>query len=777
MRPRMLLVLAALCGACAAHQAQRPAAQQPAAPLGMLEGVVRDARGPVAGAIVAANRYGQEVPAPIISRSDGAGRFHFELPPATYALTATSPGKTAAYLPDVEVSSGGHLTTTLPLEGEAVLLVGQLRTRSGQPPAQATIQAVRISNVDGDVFIFDAPADGSFELTLPRAAYMLTATAGALASATDLATPEKASTLLLVKQASGAAPTPEALATLRRHTVPLRSVTAGSGFEDIKALDPLFEGARVIALGEATHGTREFFQLKHRLLEYLVATHGFRIFAIEATQPEAFEINDYILTGKGDPRKALAGLYFWTWDTEEVLALIAWMRSWNAAHPKEAKLKFYGIDMQHPVRAAQLVTAYLKASAPTLLQRHAATLEALADPLRDQPSRAQWLSIQSALAQLAAQLDAHPGSLDDARARQGLRVLEQGAAMNLEQDTVDTRDRAMAANALWALEQEGAQSKMVLWAHNEHVRLEGSTLGAALKQALGGAVKSFGFGFGEGRFQAIDQGKAAGGLREFNAPAAPPETFDGACLALGQPWFVIDLDRLYADPEVGAFEGMLSLRNTFGSAASDATLATFVPTVLEGAYDGWIFVAKTTAARALPSGRREERVVGPPANLAFEAGFERWAARGPEALDYSIALSATERAPVKPATDPADKPSSSGQAVTIRRPPGSRYGPGHFAQLVQEIAGAGYVGKRLRLQAFVKLSGTMRASIELIDRTAAPSGELPGLAAGSTFADWKSVGVELDVPKGVDVLTLRLRATGEGAAWFDGLTLTEVAPP
>ena len=59
----------------------------------------------------------------------------------------------------------------------------------------------------------------------------------------------------------------------------------------------------MIALGESTHGTREFFQMKHRLLEYLVAEHGVTAFVIEAAMPEAFELNRYVLTGEGDPRR------------------------------------------------------------------------------------------------------------------------------------------------------------------------------------------------------------------------------------------------------------------------------------------------------------------------------------------------------------------------------------------------------------------------------------------------------------------------------------------
>ena len=63
--------------------------------------------------------------------------------------------------------------------------------------------------------------------------------------------------------------------------------------------------ARVVALGEATHGTREFFLMKHRVLEFLVKELDFNLFAIEATWPEANRVNEYVHTGEGDPAELL----------------------------------------------------------------------------------------------------------------------------------------------------------------------------------------------------------------------------------------------------------------------------------------------------------------------------------------------------------------------------------------------------------------------------------------------------------------------------------------
>src|SRR5580704_5193640 len=94
-------------------------------------------------------------------------------------------------------------------------------------------------------------------------------------------------------------PKPEVSHWIRENAVPLKTVIAGAGFNDLASLKQWIGSARLVGLGEATHGTREFFQLKHRMLEFLVSELGFSIFSIEANMPEAYRLNDYVLTGRG----------------------------------------------------------------------------------------------------------------------------------------------------------------------------------------------------------------------------------------------------------------------------------------------------------------------------------------------------------------------------------------------------------------------------------------------------------------------------------------------
>ncbi len=116
---------------------------------------------------------------------------------------------------------------------------------------------------------------------------------------------------------------------IRAHAIPLRTVEAGQGFDDMQPLAKVVGNAKIVALGEATHGTREFFQLKHRIVEFLANQKGFTIFSIEANMPEAYRLNDFVLHGQGDPKQLLKGMYFWIWDTEEVVDMILWMREFN----------------------------------------------------------------------------------------------------------------------------------------------------------------------------------------------------------------------------------------------------------------------------------------------------------------------------------------------------------------------------------------------------------------------------------------------------------------
>ncbi len=148
----------------------------------------------------------------------------------------------------------------------------------------------------------------------------------------------------------------------KAHAIPLKTVEAGHGFDDMQPLKKVVGDAQIVQLGEATHGTREFFQLKHRMLEFLATELGFNIFSIEANMPEAYRLNEYVLNGTGDPSALIRGMYFWTWDTEEVLDMVRWMRAFNESG--KGPVQFTGFDSQTPQVAAEIVRAFAAKNDP-----------------------------------------------------------------------------------------------------------------------------------------------------------------------------------------------------------------------------------------------------------------------------------------------------------------------------------------------------------------------------------------------------------------------------
>jgi erythromycin esterase len=406
---------------------------------------------------------------------------------------------------------------------------------------------------------------------------------------------------------------------LRRHAIPLTTVEAGSGFADLQPLKPVIGSARIVALGEATHGTREFFQLKHRLLEFLVTEMGFTTFAIEANWPESLAVNDYVLHGRGDPAKVLAGLHCWTWDTEEVLNLILWMRQYNMHSTHKAKVTFAGIDAQFTALAAATIRRYLSQVDPAFATEIGPRLMDFEEDYLDYRtlSEARVAALHCTVEDLAGRLLAEKrtyvarSTAQEWRlACQHARILrqagEQGRAGDDNKTRYMIRDRAMAENVEWILDNEGPRCKMVVWAHNGHVArdprgvFDGTveSMGMHLARRFDPEVVVIGFAFGEGSFQAVvKEGGRRGILREVAVGSAPDETLDAVLARTGIPVFLVDLRRMDDDAAPWFRETQVTREIGAFFEGTEAMCQTIVPMAR---YDALAFIGKTTRARPNP---------------------------------------------------------------------------------------------------------------------------------------------------------------------------------
>ncbi|MGH6814817.1 MAG: erythromycin esterase family protein [Hyphomicrobiaceae bacterium] len=586
----------------------------------------------------------------------------------------------------------------------------------------------------------------------------------------------------------------EAVRWIQTNAIPLATAEAGNGFADLEPLRAAIGEARIVSLGEATHGTREFFQLKHRLLEFCVSELGFTVFGIEASLPESLAVNDYVLHGTGDPADGLASMRFWTWDTEEVLTLIEWMRTWNKTHDR--KVKFYGFDMQFPTVATLGLLTYLQRVAPDLAAASEGPLAPLcadfnADRFDFLPAGARdaaFAAIERILAAFARERAAWvraTGALDWDFARLHAIVLEQSARLRaFKREGFAIRDRAMADNIGALLDVEEPKTKIVLWAHNGHAQrapyvgadtVAVPNMGGRLHEIFGRDHIVVGFAFDRGSFQAI----GSAGLMSHTVPPMPEGSLDAALAKAGIPIFALDLRTVPAAGPVSDWfaskPASRSIGALYDAARADEFLARSDP---RHDFDLLMFVETTTRARPNRTGVRspskQNEVSAKPVNLALAgtAGVpDGWDTPGSTRLHaHTVALS--------------DEPSpSGGRTVRIARASAPwAWGEG---TLSQEFSTEAWQSKRLRFSAAVRVEaeGPGTGAQLFVEVSPKPQDDklwLPSLAVATTIDRpvrsplWATYAVETDIPAAAHSVVIGFVVTGNGTGWFGDVTLEAV---
>ncbi len=141
---------------------------------------------------------------------------------------------------------------------------------------------------------------------------------------------------------------------------------AAEPFDSIETADlaPLIArigAARVILLGEATHGTAEFYAMRARITQALIEQAGVRIVAVEADWPDARQIDRFVRgsTAAPHPERAFTRFPTWMWANREVLRFAGWLRDFNATRAAGAQAGFYGLDLYSLYTSIRAVLAYL----------------------------------------------------------------------------------------------------------------------------------------------------------------------------------------------------------------------------------------------------------------------------------------------------------------------------------------------------------------------------------------------------------------------------------
>jgi erythromycin esterase len=257
-------------------------------------------------------------------------------------------------------------------------------------------------------------------------------------------------------------------------------------------LDPVIEAGgatRVVLLGEASHGTSEFYTWRAKISQRLIAEKKFSFIAVEGDWASIHRLNRYVkgLDDADDARAILRQFDrwpLWMWANEEVAELAEWMRAYNKDRPLSQRAGFYGIDVYGWENSIQAVVEYLRDASPELARRVQTLYGAFALHRSDASSYARAVargdSSQREVAQVVELLRKEREKLESQNAaayfaaKQNALVVQNAEAHVRKMsrpgpDSWNARARHMKLTVARLKEFYGEGARAIVWAHNTHI--------------------------------------------------------------------------------------------------------------------------------------------------------------------------------------------------------------------------------------------------------------------------------------------------------------------
>jgi erythromycin esterase-like protein len=360
-------------------------------------------------------------------------------------------------------------------------------------------------------------------------------------------------------------------AAIRAQAIPIDS---SRGIAPI--LDLIGE-ATVVLIGEATHGTHEFYQMRAHLTQALIASRGFNIVALEADWPDTYRACRWVRGESGDrsPDEALADFVRfprWMWRNRVMVRFLEWLRAHNAQQPPAGRAGVYGLDLYSLHRSMDAVLRYLDgvdpAGAAKARERYAcfdifgedpqtygqATTTGLAPPC-DREVVAQLLDLQRRAAEYASR-DGRVAAEEYFSAEQNARVVSDAETyyrvmFGSGRESWNLRDRHMMATLEAVrrhVEKSSGRARAVVWAHNSHLGDARATqmgtmgeinLGQLVRQRHGHGAIAIGFTTHSGSVTAAPQWDAPTELMMVRP--SPPDSYERLFHDTGLESFALDL--------------------------------------------------------------------------------------------------------------------------------------------------------------------------------------------------------------------------------------------
>jgi erythromycin esterase len=258
-----------------------------------------------------------------------------------------------------------------------------------------------------------------------------------------------------------------------------------------KDLDVLLErvgNARVVMLGEASHGTHEFYTWRTAISKRLIEEKGFNFIAVEGDWPDCYRVNQYIKGYANADREPYEVLKFfnrwptWMWANWEIVALVTWLKEFNGREAKKGKVGFYGLDVYSLWESMETLLRYLEKTDPHAAQIAEKALDCFSGYQKNErhyamnslsaPCKEDVLKLLKEMRMKAMHYNHDPEAALNSVQNAHIAVEAEKYYRNMmefDDHTWNIRDRHMMDTLNRLLEFHGPASKVIVWEHNTHV--------------------------------------------------------------------------------------------------------------------------------------------------------------------------------------------------------------------------------------------------------------------------------------------------------------------
>ena len=403
---------------------------------------------------------------------------------------------------------------------------------------------------------------------------------------------------------------------------------AAKPLRDGADLDPLLErigDARVVLLGEASHGTHEFYTWRDRISRRLIAEKGFHFIAVEGDWPDCYLVNRWVKGVDGDQsaREMLHAFErwpTWMWANEEVVHLAAWLRMRNEALPGDRRVGFYGLDVYSLWDSMDVVTRYLEKVDPEAAARARRSYGCF-DPYEED---VQDYAMATALVPTSCEEEV-VRTLVELRSRgPDYATEDREAFFNAEQNALvarnaeryyramirggagswNVRDTHMVETLERLLQHHGPESKAIVWEHNTHVgdaratdmaRVGMVNVGSLARDRWGGEVVIAGFSSHRGSVIAGSEWGAP--MRRMPVPEAREGSWEHLFHAAGAEDKLLMMDEIDEVPGSTDPRGHRAIGVVYHPERE--AHGNYVPSVLPYRYDAMLYIDRSRALRPL----------------------------------------------------------------------------------------------------------------------------------------------------------------------------------